>query len=452
MQPDRRDVLQGEGDQEQDAETREDEGDDRGQGDEARETRDRREGETEVLELTDPVADFGFQREELLRDRDDAVAMRRIGRLDGLDHGAFCSLVAADQRTHFGDEAGGALLHRLQANHGESDGCDGDEAEKCTDCDPHLLDAAVECGEAEQKAGDTEDDSKEEDAAGEGGGSPDQLQHGIHGSLCELIEIVATEPAPVEMRVGLRLDGRVLILVGMLVAHWLQCARSFRQVQTGRMQNLADLPFIDELARDRLTVEGEDAQSYLQSQIAQEIRDMEVGEARWTLVLEPTGKVDVLARLTRSGDTTFVLDTDAGFGAAMEARINRFKIRVKADSTLVAAEQSEPSVDHEAARIAAGWPRMGTEIVPGETIPAVTGVVALAVNFTKGCYPGQELVERMDSRGADAPKSLRIIEVPDGTSVGATIDDVVITSVSGTTALAYVQRGSELGTAPAHTL
>ncbi len=216
------------------------------------------------------------------------------------------------------------------------------------------------------------------------------------------------------------------------------------------MQNLADLPFIDDAARDRLTVEGEDALTYLQSQIAQEIRDMEVGETRWTLVLEPTGKVDTLARITRTAETCFVLDTDAGFGAALEARINRFKIRVKADSTLVAADQSEPSVGHEAARIAAGWPRMGAEIVPGETIPAVTGVVPVSVNFTKGCYPGQELVERMDSRGADAPKSLRIIEVPEGTAVGATIHDVEVTSVNGTTALAFVKRGSDLGTAPDH--
>lgn len=217
------------------------------------------------------------------------------------------------------------------------------------------------------------------------------------------------------------------------------------------MQNLADLAFVDDAARDRLTVEGDDALTYLQSQIAQEIRDMEVGEARWTLVLEPTGKVEVLARITRAAETSFVLDTDAGFGAALEARINRFKIRVKAESTLTAALQTEPSAQHEAARIAVGWPRMGAEIVPGEMIPAVTGVVPLSVNFTKGCYPGQELVERMDSRGADAPKSLRIIEVPAGTAVGATVDGVVVTSVSGTTALAYVQRGNDLGTAPDHT-
>ena len=41
---------------------------------------------------------------------------------------------------------------------------------------------------------------------------------------------------------------------------------------------------------------------------------------------------------------------------------------------------------------------MGAEIVPGETIPAETGLTDVAVSFTKGCYPGQELVERMDSR------------------------------------------------------
>ena len=213
----------------------------------------------------------------------------------------------------------------------------------------------------------------------------------------------------------------------------------------------ADLPFIDESARDRLTVSGPDAQTYLQSQLAQEIRDLEVGATRWTFVLEPTGKVDVLARITRTGDETYVLDTDAGFGEAMQARIRRFKIRVDADDELALAERAGPSPGHEAERIAAGWPRMGAEIVPGDTIPAVTGVVPLAVNFTKGCYPGQELVERMDSRGADAPRSLRIVDVADGTAVGDVVDDVAeVTSVSGTTALAYVKRGADLGRPPAH--
>ncbi len=215
-------------------------------------------------------------------------------------------------------------------------------------------------------------------------------------------------------------------------------------------------PFIDPAARDRLVVRGEDAVSYLQSQVAQEIRDQAVGETRWTLVLEPTGKITALARIERTADDTFVLDTDAGYGAELEARLNRFKIRVKADIELDGAETAEPSADHEQARIAAGWPRMGAEIVPGETIPAVIGIVDQAVNFTKGCYPGQELVERMDSRGAAAPKSLRLLDVEDGTQPGDPIRDAdgadvgTITSVAGRAALGYVKRGADVGRTPTY--
>ena len=95
--------------------------------------------------------------------------------------------------------------------------------------------------------------------------------------------------------------------------------------------------FIDDRARDVITVSGADAQTYLQSQIAQEVRDLAVGTARWTLVLDPTGKIDALARLRRTSNDEFVLDTDAGFGAALLARINRFKIRVEAETSLAEA-------------------------------------------------------------------------------------------------------------------
>ena len=58
---------------------------------------------------------------------------------------------------------------------------------------------------------------------------------------------------------------------------------------------------------------------------------MAVGDRRWTFLLQPTGKVDVLARVERTADDTFVFDVDAGYGDALVARLNRFKIRVKAD-------------------------------------------------------------------------------------------------------------------------
>jgi folate-binding protein YgfZ len=214
---------------------------------------------------------------------------------------------------------------------------------------------------------------------------------------------------------------------------------------------------IDESARDHVIVRGPDALTYLQSQVAQDLRDLGVDHCRWTLVLEPSGKVVALARVTRTGEEQFDLDTDAGFGEPLAARLNRFRIRVQAEIEVVAATSPSPSDDHEVARIAVGWPRMGFEIVPGETIPAVTGVVPLAVNFTKGCYPGQELVERMDSRGADAPTSLRIVTVEPGVQIGDPIlvgDRAVatITSVSpaGDRALAMVKRGVDVGDLPTH--
>ena len=58
---------------------------------------------------------------------------------------------------------------------------------------------------------------------------------------------------------------------------------------------------------------------------------MGIGERRWTFLLQPTGKVDVLARVERTADDTFVFDIDAGYGDELLARLNRFKIRVKAE-------------------------------------------------------------------------------------------------------------------------
>ena len=199
-----------------------------------------------------------------------------------------------------------------------------------------------------------------------------------------------------------------------------------------------------------MVVEGPDAMKYLQSQVSQEIRPLAVGDHRWTFVLDPAGKVVSFARITRAGDERFELDCDAGYGEGLLGRLNRFKIRVNAETSLVTTTEfgSDEAVEHD--RIVAGWPRLGSEIVPGETIPGSTGLIAIAVNFAKGCYPGQELVERMDSRAAQAPKTLRHLSVAEGTAVGdPVVDDgqVVgeVTSVSGTAALAWVKRSSEVG-------
>jgi tRNA-modifying protein YgfZ len=205
--------------------------------------------------------------------------------------------------------------------------------------------------------------------------------------------------------------------------------------------------------RDIVVAEGADALSYLQSQVSQDLASLPVGGQTWTLVLEPTGKVTSLARVTRVGDDRFELDTDAGFGAALLARLDRFKIRVEVETSLVEAGEEPPR--NEAERIELGWPAMGHELIPGETLPAGTGLSRVAVSFTKGCYPGQELVERMDSRGAEAPRTLRRIDVAEGTVAGDDVRDGdqsvgEVTTVAGTRALAWVKRSSGVGEVVQH--
>lgn len=197
-----------------------------------------------------------------------------------------------------------------------------------------------------------------------------------------------------------------------------------------------------------VVVEGPDAQTYLHSQVSQDLNGMTVGEQRWSFVLDPTGKVESLMRISKVADDRFELDTDDGFGDALLARINRFKIRIKAE-TSIGECFGEPADEQQ--RVEMGWPRLGVEIIPGETIPGGTGLTNAAVSFTKGCYPGQELVERMDSRAAQAPKSLRRLTVESGAAPGDPVldgdDEVgVLTSVAGTAAIGLVKRTSDLGT------
>ena len=244
------------------------------------------------------------------------------------------------------------------------------------------------------------------------------------------------------------------------------------------------------LPREVVLVEGPDAHTYLHSQTSQDLMPLGVGESTWTFLLEPTGKVDVLARVLRRDAQAFVFDVDAGFGDRLVARLTRFKIRVKADVSRlswsciavrgVAAVEPAPETDGahvvtaggielvhgfdlfgpaptppagvregtpdelERTRVAAAWPAMGAEI-HDDTIPSETGVLDAAVSFTKGCYPGQELVERMDSRGAGAPRRLVPVTVAEGTAVGAPVlvdgaDVGTITSVAGDVAIASVKR------------
>ena len=252
------------------------------------------------------------------------------------------------------------------------------------------------------------------------------------------------------------------------------------------------------LPRDFLRVHGPDTVRYLQGQLSQDVAGLAVGGSADSLLLQPQGKVDALVRVTRTGAEEMVIDVDGGFGEAVEARLARFKLRVKAEieplawrclairgpqahdvqaagGIVVPADwPGLPGVDvlgespvvpdgvrlcgldaWEAVRIEAGIPAMGSELTD-RTIPAEAGVVERTVSFTKGCYTGQELVARIDSRGGNVPRRLRGVLVarnvlpPVGATVVAGGKEVgSLTSVAESldrrapVALAYVRREVE---------
>ena len=245
--------------------------------------------------------------------------------------------------------------------------------------------------------------------------------------------------------------------------------------------------------RDVIRIAGPDAISYLQGQLSQDVAGIAVGASAFTFLLEPQGKVSAWGRITRIADDAILFDVDRGFAETTMARLARFKLRTKADIEhldwrvvairgeagwfnsagatfarfdwpgfegvdLMGADVTAPSgipvgdhAEYERQRIEAGVPALGREL-DGDTIPAEAGVLVIeqSVSFTKGCYTGQELVARVDSRGSNTPRRLRLVRVEDGVPEAGSellVDDKVVgrlTSVapadSGAVGLAYVQR------------
>lgn len=214
------------------------------------------------------------------------------------------------------------------------------------------------------------------------------------------------------------------------------------------------------MTRDTIKVTGSDASSYLQGQISQDVDALTDGDTAWSLVLHPTGKMVALFRIHRVGADEFLLDVDAGHTEGLLARLRRFVLRTvvtfeEADTAIPAPPQWPGAEDpsDESQRILAGMPRMGAEITD-ETIPGEGGqrMIDLSVSFTKGCYTGQELVARIDSRGGNVPRPIRVLvgdgpmAVGDAVTVdGNTVGEV--TSAAGDVGLASVMRKIELGAA-----
>ena len=183
---------------------------------------------------------------------------------------------------------------------------------------------------------------------------------------------------------------------------------------------------------------GTDAVTFLESLISQNVIDQEPGTVRRSFLLGPKGKLTAVMWVLRDIDRVGLV-TDAGYGEIVADTLSRYRIRVDVTiehdprtlTTIVGPES--PSVtgwsdtgdlvaglplagntrsittgDSDiakigalawtAVRVEAGEPVMGVDI-DEKTIPQESGLVPSAVDFDKGCFLGQELVARIDSRG-----------------------------------------------------
>jgi folate-binding protein YgfZ len=258
-------------------------------------------------------------------------------------------------------------------------------------------------------------------------------------------------------------------------------------------------PFATWVKRDFVRASGPDTAQFLQGQLSQDVESLVIGASTWSLLLQPSGKVDAWLRVSRADDDEFVLDVDGGWGDAVLQRLSRFKLRTKCDLDLVEGwkclavrdttadgpdgarrrlivwPQTDgydlvgPAIEppeglaiaspetYERRRIEAGVPAMGHELTEA-TIPVEAGqwLIDASVSFTKGCFTGQELVARIDSRGGNAPRPVRGVridgpaaagdEVLAGGKVIGTVTSAATADGGSTVALAPLSRTVEAGT------
>jgi tRNA-modifying protein YgfZ len=205
--------------------------------------------------------------------------------------------------------------------------------------------------------------------------------------------------------------------------------------------------------RDVVDVVGPDSVKFLHAIVSQDIAGMADGDVRWSFLLTPQGRVVSHFRVHRLAEDHLILDVEAGFGAGLESVLRRYLIRTKCVLTLIPEQftvwsqvqpQNSESVGvrvvsahpllggadtfgrestavsvlslYDEVRIVAGLPAMGAELNES-SIPNGTGLLQWAVNFQKGCYLGQELVERIDSRSGTTPSRLVRLAFSDRPSV-----------------------------------
>jgi folate-binding protein YgfZ len=225
------------------------------------------------------------------------------------------------------------------------------------------------------------------------------------------------------------------------------------------------------LLEDRgiVRVSGEDATSFLQGLLTNDVEGLAPGEARYAALLTPQGKIlfDMLVvRLPAEVGAVYLLECTAAQAADLTKRLGFYKLRAKvsiadesADHGVVAIWGAEPenapgavfyadprdsrlgwrailprakaaavaeanASSYEALRIGLGVPKGGVDFAYNDAFPHDAGLDILhGVDFDKGCYIGQEVVSRMRHRGTARKRVARVKVLAEAPPPGTPILD-----------------------------
>ncbi len=212
------------------------------------------------------------------------------------------------------------------------------------------------------------------------------------------------------------------------------------------------------LDRGVIKIAGEGARNFLHGLVTVDILNLTPGAARFTALLTPQGKIiaDFIVVEAAANGGGFFLDIPRTFGASLVEKFNLYKLRAKVtiedlsgslgvlaawdgDGTTkqglsyrdprlpalglramiapqlagsAAADLGAALVDareYEEHRIALGVPRGGVDFSYGDAFPHETDMDQLGgVDFTKGCYVGQEVVSRIEHRGTARTRAVPV--------------------------------------------